>query len=331
MSVTFGAPLAALAGLAGAIPIAVALLRERRAGRVRAELSLAAPPLRARLSRPVALACAFALLGVAAAQPSVHRSQRRLVRSDAQLLVALDNSRSMLAAAAPGAQPRYRRAVAFARRLHLSLPRLAAGVASLDNRLLPYLFPTPDERAFDAVLSQAYGIQRPPPRFDLDHWVTTFGALGQAGTRAFFSPGVRKRVLVVLSDAETRPFAARAVLDELRHRGVIPVVVRFWRPGERIFRAGGAAESYRATQPRELVALRAAGWQAFPESSFGAVVGSIQRAVGAGPVVEAGYLGRQTSIAPALALAALGPLLLVLVPPGRLPSLRYRPAPFAAK
>jgi hypothetical protein len=128
-------------------------------------------------------------------------------------------------AAAPGGLPRYRRAVAFAHRLHAALPQLPAGVASLSNRLLPYLFPTVDGRAYDAVLDRAYGIQRPLPAVDLDRRVTTFDALRQASGHAFFSPQARRRIVVVLSDAETQPFDAAGVLRQLRRHGATPVVV----------------------------------------------------------------------------------------------------------
>lgn len=321
MTITFAAPLVALAGLAGAVPIAVALLRERRAAALRAELDLAPPPLRTRVARPAALACAFALLGLTAARPSVRTDGQRLVRSDAQLFVVIDNSRSMLAAPSAHGAPRYRRALEFAQRLHDALPQLAAGIGSLNNRLLPYLFPTADPRAFDAVLADAYGILRPPPAPDVDHWVTTFDQLGRAGTRQFFSPSVHKRLLVVLSDGETRPFDARGVLRSLRSHDVVPVDVRFWQKDERIFRADGKAESYHATQPNELRALRGAGWQAYPESQFRAVVDAVRRAVGSGPLVKAAVERRQVSIAPAFALAAVAPLLLVFVS-GRLPRRR---------
>jgi hypothetical protein len=261
-------------------------------------------------------------VGLAAAQPSVARQKQRTARTDAQLLIALDNSRSMLAASTADGAPRYRRAVAFAHRLHDALPNLAVGVGSLNNRLLPYLFPTLDGRAFDSVLDQAFGIGRPPPEFDLDHWVTNFAELRQATAREFFPPTARKRIIVVLSDAETRPFGARSVFRDLRRHGATPVVVRFWRADERIFHPDGTSERYGATQAQELPRLRAAGWQAYPETEFDVVVGSIRRTLGPGPVANIGYLRRETSIAPALALAALGPLLLVLAPAGLLLPLR---------
>jgi hypothetical protein len=318
MSVTFSHPEAAAVALVGLVPVIVSLARARAAERLRSELGLPRSPLRARLARPLALACAFALLGLAIAQPSIRRQHERLARTDAQLLVVLDSSRSMLAAPGPGGRPRYRRAAAFARRLHAELPELAAGVGSLSNRVLPYLFPTVDDRAYQAVLDQSYGVQRPPPALDTDRWVTSFDKLSEVAVRRFFAPSVRKRLVVVLSDAETRPFDAVGVLRTLRQAHVTPIVVRFWRPGERI-----PGDSYRATQQHELADLRASGWPAYPETAFGRVVARIQQTLGTGPVAQVGYQRRDTSIAPIVALAALAPFLLVLAPAGQL---RIRPA-----
>jgi hypothetical protein len=81
---------------------------------------------------------------------------------------------------------------------------------------------------------------------------------------------------------------------------------------------------YRANQPDALAALRAAGWPAYEESDFGAVVRRIRAAVGDGPVAEVAFDRRETSVAPALALAALAPLLALLALPGRIPSLTSR-------
>jgi hypothetical protein len=319
MSVTFGHPEAALVALVGLVPVVVSLARARAAERLRSELGLPGSPLRGWLARPVALTCAFALLGLAIAQPSIRRQHERLARTDAQLLLLLDTSRSMLAASLPAGQPRYRRAAAFARRLQAALPELAVGLGSLSNRVLPYLFPTVDDRAFEAVLDRSYGVQRPPPALDTDRWVTSFDKLSELAGHRFFAPSVRKRLVVVLSDAETRPFDAVSVLRTLRRQNVAPIVVRFWRPGERI-----ARDSYRATQPRELADLRASGWPAYPETDFAGVVAQARRTLGTGPVARVGYQRRDSSIAPIVALAALAPFLLVLAPAGQL---RLRPVP----
>lgn len=314
MTVVFQTPLAGLVALAGFVPVALALVRDRRAGVVRRALGLEEPTVWSRLARPLGLACAFGLLGLAATQPSLARQQARLVRTDAELLVVLDNSRSMLASAGKGTLPRYRRATLFATRLHAALPELPAGVAALNNRLLPYLFPTGDGRAFDAVVRRAYGIQKPPPAVDPDPVATVFGRLADVTSQTFFSPHARRRVLAVLSDAETRPFAARRTLAVLRASRVTPVLVRFWQPGERI-----PHTNYHATEPDELDALRGAGWPAYTERQLAGVVRRIRRAVGTGPEAPAGYRRSETPIAAELALAALAPLLLLLVPAGRLP------------
>jgi hypothetical protein len=193
-----------------------------------------------------------------------------------------------------------------------------AGVAALNNRLLPYLFPTVDQEAYSSVVEQAYGIQKPPPAIDPDPLATAFDRLGEVTTQRFFSPGTRKRLLIVLSDAETRPFDARRTLSELRRSRTTPVVVRFWAHGERIFRRGRTPERYRATQANELTRLRAAGWPAYTEGELAAVVHRIRETIGSGPEARIGFRRRETSIAPAIALAALAPLLLVFVPAGLL-------------
>jgi hypothetical protein len=322
MTVELATPAAALVALAGLVPVAVSLTRSRRARDLLRVLGLPEPRAAARVGRPAALGCAFALLGLAAAQPSLVRQRERLVRADTQMLVVLDTSRSMLASLRSDTAPRYQRATAFARRLHAALPELAAGVASLNNRLLPYLFPTVDEQAYASVVNQAYGIQKPPPAVDPDPLATSFDELSQVTTQRFFSSGAHTRLLLVLSDAETRPFDAVGTLAALRRTRTTPIVVRFWQPGERIFRAGRARGSYHSTQPNELDVLRAAGWAAYSEREPAAVVHRIKQTIGSGPLAQAGYRRRETSIAPEIALAALAPLLLVVAPAGLFPGRR---------
>jgi hypothetical protein len=320
--VTFATPHVALAGLVGLVPVTVAAARLLRARRVRRELGLSDPSLQAQLVRPLALACVFGLLALAAAQPSIRSEHERRARTDAELIVVLDSSRSMLASAGPTGARRYQRAVAFARRLRAAVPEVPIGVSSLTNRLLPYLFPTSDARAYDLVLDQAYGIERPPPALTADRWVTTFEPLEETSARRFFSPGVRRRVLVVLSDGETRDFDAGDVLRRLRRSGTTPVVVRFWAAGERIYNGRRPVGSYRAVQPGELATLRAAGWPAFGEEELAAAAARIKAAVGSGPSVRVGYDQRETAIAPFVALLAFIPLAALLAPPGLWPSIR---------
>ena len=187
MSITFALPAAALGALAGLVPVAVALARTRTDRRLRRELGLGGPPLAGQLARPAAFACAFGLLGLAAAQPSIRTEHTRVARADAQMVVVLDSSRSMLASSGPTGSARYRRASAFAYRLRSALPDVPAGLSSLTNRVLPYLFPTADSSAYDLVLAKAYGIERPPPAITVEKWVTTFDPLAEVA-RATSSP-----------------------------------------------------------------------------------------------------------------------------------------------
>ena len=322
---TFAEPPAALAALAGVVPVGVAVLRLRAARRARRALGLREPRLLRQLVRPVLLVCLFGLLGAAAARPDVRRERERTTRTDVQVIVALDSSRSMLAASRRGTPERWQRARAFAHRLQAELPGVPIGLSSLTNRLLPYLFPTSDPRAYDLVLDEAYGIERPPPGLTLDHWVTVFEPLNGVVHHRFFSAGVHNRVLVVLSDVEAHPFDARVLLRNLERSGTTPVVVRFWHAGERIFRPG--AQGYRASQPDALGALRRDGWPAFSETQLTAAAAFVRRTVGTGPVARIGYRRDDLHLAPFLAAAALLPLLLLVAPGGLLPARRLRSGP----
>jgi len=319
MAVTFAHPLAALVVLAGIVPVAISLRRLRDARRARRALGLPEPPALALLVRPLSLAVLFALLALAAARPVLSLQRERATRTDVQVIVSLDSSRSMLAAQAPGKPERWQRAAVFAHRLHNALPGVPMGISSLTNRLLPYLFPTSDARAYNLVLDQAYGIERPPPSLTIEKWVTTFDPLIEVSRREFFTPSVHRRVLVLLSDAETRSFSAETIRQHLERAGTTPVVVRFWQPGERIFNRDSA--SYIATQPGVLGGLRQAGWAAFNEQQLDAAVAHIKSVVGTGPVVHRGYDRRELSLAPWLALAALLPLLLLVAPAAPRPRL----------
>jgi hypothetical protein len=294
-------------------------VRERR---VRRELGLPEPSRIAVLARPLLLACLFGLLALAAARPQLVMQHERRLRTDVQVVVALDSSRSMLAASARGQSERWQRARSFARTLRTELPGVPMGLSSFTNRLLPYLFPTGDVHAYDLVLDEAYGIERPPPALTLDRWVTVFDPLSQVTEGRFFSPAAHKHVLVVLSDAEAHPFDAAALLRRLERAGTTPVLVRFWRSGERIFRrdTGG----YRATQPDALAAFRRAGWPAFSEAQLHEAATFVRDAVGSGPLVPIGYARREIALAPWLALASLVPLLVLVVPGGYVPALPTR-------
>jgi hypothetical protein len=321
---TFVTPWYALLGLAAILPLAMAFQRLRAAGRLREELALPAPPRAQRLVRPLAIAAIFALVAAAAAQPALRTEQHRKARADAAMFLAIDNSRSMLASPGLRGAPRYLRALRFARRLHRAFPAVPAGIASLTNRVLPYVFPTTSDAALEQVLQHGYGIERPPPEVTSGDEISTFDALDDVAQRDFFGKDVKRRVLVVLSDAETLPFRIRRVLADLDRAGVRTVIVRFWRPDERVYRLDNRPERYRPSAPRELDILRARGWTAYDESEYAGVRQVVAQTVGHGPVHVVALERLDRPIGPYVAALALLPLLVLLWP---LVALRRAAAP----
>jgi hypothetical protein len=87
-----------------------------------------------------------ALLGLAAAQPRLEWTSDKRVRDDAEAIVVLDTSRSMLARTSPRSPIRYARATDAARRFRAAFPDVPVGIASFTDRVLPHLFPEPGRR-----------------------------------------------------------------------------------------------------------------------------------------------------------------------------------------
>src|SRR5947208_10145880 len=111
MRIVFLTPLAALVAFAVALPLGAAVVRERRDGRVRRALGLAAPGRATTFVSTIAAAGLIACLSAAAAQPAVRIAQPLPARTAAQMFFVLDVSRSMGGAAkrAPDRRARGRR------------------------------------------------------------------------------------------------------------------------------------------------------------------------------------------------------------------------------
>jgi VWA domain-containing protein len=296
---TFLTPLGALACLAALLPLAAVGLARRRAKRAAAAVGL--PARGYRYGRPLLLAAACCAFGLAAAQPVLHRDGGSDVRSDVQALFVLDVSRSMLAAAGPTGATRLERARSAALELRATIPEVRAGVAGLTDRALPYLLPTLDRRTFASTLREAVAIESPPPQ-QVERVATSFDALAGLGTRGFFSPKLDRRVCVVLTDGESAPFVGPAA-------GCRVVVVQFWDPGERVYRAGEPEPQYRPDDAAPASAAKL-GPVASGEDP-GRARDLLRAAVGEGPVTSVAASERTTvALAPYVAFAGL---LLVLV------------------
>ena len=188
-------------------------------------------------------------------QPVLSLDESRRVRTDAEALVVLDTTRSMLASSTPRSASRLARAKVVAAAVHEVLPTVPVGLASLTDRTLPHLFPSADGDVFRATLQKAIGIERPPPVHSFSTRITNLEALSAVATHGFYSPTARRRLLVVVTDGESLP-GARARLAPLftRAPGISSVFVHVWDRDERVFRGRTPEPGYRPDPGRAALA-----------------------------------------------------------------------------
>ncbi len=317
MEIALLTPLAALFALAALVPLAVFLGRERDVRRIRASLWLAEPSRRSRLSVAVALVAVCALLGLAAAQPVVATTRVLPERTDAQVFVVLDTSRSMLASAEPGAPTRFERARSLAIALGDRLPEVPIGVASITDDLLPHLFPTTDRRVFVATIEKSIDVERPPPS-TLATVATALEGLASAPTKNYFPQSAQRRVLVVFTDGETRPveFPSEFATAFRKAPRVQTVFVRLWGANERIYETGVAEVGYRPDPASEADLAQIAslaGGRVVSEGDAGDLGQVVSDLLGTGPTIDREHEGRRRALMPWITLAALLPLGFVLL------------------
>jgi von Willebrand factor type A domain len=311
MDVTFLTPLAGLVALLVVVPLAAMLLTERRVTEVRRALRLPEP----RASRPlaaIALVVLAALLGLGAAQPTVDTTKDRMARTDTEVMLVFDTSRSMLAASSRSGETRFERAQKAALRLRRQLPEIPIGIVSLTDRALPHLLPTVNKTAFDTTIERTVGVDRPPPLQGSNRVASTFDALRALPTRNFFTPSASKRLVVLLTDGESRVFNPRRISAAFRTGSTGLLVVRFWGADERIFGVSGAPEAQYRPDPASVATARtlaaATAGRAFEEGEAGEVASEVLRFVGKGELRPMGEDTSRMSLAPVLFLGAFVPL-----------------------
>src|SRR4029078_2776432 len=97
------------------------------------------------------------------------------------------------------------------------------------------------------------GWDEPPPAQTYSSRATTFAALVPLTESHFYSNGVQRRVLVVLTDGESSQVSPLLTLT-LRRRG--PTVFgHVWRRGEQIFLRGGRPDPNYVSDPGSGTAL----------------------------------------------------------------------------
>ena len=283
LGVSFLTPYDALFVLAGALPLAALLASQRRAAQVRRLLGAVVSPRRAAVPAVAALVLLPALVAVAAAQPVVVRTRMVSERADAQAFVLFDTSTSMRASAAAGRPTRLARAKRLALRLQGALPDVPMGVASMTDRSLPNLLPTTDPTLFARTVMQAIAVNEPPPSQVYPGRATTFAALVPLTESHFYSQGVPRRLLIVMTDGESAKVSPLLTLT--LHSRVPTVFVHVWAPGERIFRGHGRLDPKYVSDPGSGSALdrfaaSTSGDQAFEEHDVGAIVHAARGVLG---------------------------------------------------
>jgi hypothetical protein len=312
---TFLTPLGALAVLAVLLPLAAAVAARRRTDAARRRLELPAPA-RSALVRPLLAALGVALLGLAAAQPALTSTTRPRSRTDAQVLFVLDISRSMAASESPRSATRLERAAAAAIRLRNAIGDVPAGVLTLTDRVLPDLLPVPDRAGFDAVVTKAVRIESPPPQRTAAR-ATGYTALAEIGRGNDFSPGVRRKIVVLLSDGESDPVQTSDVARALS--GYRFLAVRFWHADEAVYGPDGAPEAAYRPDPTGAATLHdlaaALGGRSFDETALRSAAAFLRSGAGTGPTTAGPATERRrTPLAPYAALAALLAALAYLAP-----------------
>ena len=309
-------PLGGLAVLGVALVVAAFVLAARRVGTVRRALGLEAPASGGERTVLAALVAIVVLATLVAVQPAWEATGERSIRTDAQVDVVIDTSRSMLAARGPDASNRLERAKQAAIAIRAGLPDVRVGVGTLTDRVLPNLLPSPSEATFDATVREAIEIEQPPPAA-VAITATTLAALAQLPRSGTFSPGARRRVVVVLTDGESRPFDPGAVAAAFRREPATTLVlVHVWNARESIYDADGSVETAYRPDPSsgaKLASLAdAAGGPVFDVGETARVVDAVRRALGSGPTRNAGLEERTHPLGRYVALGALVPLAFVL-------------------
>jgi hypothetical protein len=312
---SFLSPLAALVAVAVVLPLGAYALLELRSRRVSRRIGLEPPPLSSRIGVPAAIVVVAAFLGIAAAQPVVSGDRAHTGRSDAQVFVLLDTSRSMQARTAAGAPTRLQRAKQLALDLRHAIPEVPVGIASLTDRALPHLFPTLDADVFESTLRDAIGIERPPPTGTED-LATDYNTLGDLGTNNYYGGVAKKRLLVVFSDGESKYFDDAQLKKDFEKGNVHVFFVHLWHADEKIYLERNNVDPGYRPDPESVTAaqrLAADGGGRVVAEDPGQLISATKSFLGKGPQTSVREQHTRVSLGPYVALAALLPLGFVLL------------------
>lgn len=316
MTLIFLTPTGALLALGVVVPLLALFLIRKRARRLRNALGIPEPSLRRLLVALAALVAAGALVGLAAAQPVIEKTNTLEVRTDAEAFFVIDVSRSMLAQRDPTSPQRFERAKLAASTVRSSLSGVPVGIASMTNRVLPHLFPSVNEDVFEVTLERSLGIEKPPPTSSLVTLATSLSALGSIRSLRYFTPTTTKRLVVVLTDGESTPVANTRVGSLFRQSPPTETIfVQFWDEAERVFSRGAPEPQYRpdrsARSDLDRLAVSTRG-SVYSEGELGAATQKARELLATGPTVARGVNAHRIALAPYLAIVAFLPLTILL-------------------
>jgi len=314
LTVTFLTPAAGLVALAVILPLAALVRTERRVEHVRSLLRLAAPGGSLRLT-VAALAAVGLLAGIAAAQPVIEHVDERPERVDAQVFIALDTTRSMLASSKAGQPTRYHRAVAAARRMRDAFEDVPVGIASMTDRVLPLLFPSSNRGSFESVLRHSIAVDRPASDQAENKRATDLGATMHFASGNFFR-GARHQILVLLTDAETKRYDVGRLTEAFNGSGIDTILVRFGGERERVYGPDGVEQAYTPDPGSAVAAERYAQLvkgQAFAEKDLDAAIQAARSKLGSESSVVQVKTTDIQPLGPFVLLVALLPLSFLLV------------------
>jgi len=299
--------LAPLAGLEW-----VRLRRERGAARA---LGLDPQRLWRALRNGVCAALAVALAAFAASEPSLQQTKNVQLRADAEVYLFVDASASMLAGASSHAPTRLQQAraasVRFARDLPADLP---LGAGALPQSPLPLTAPNGDRQLFLAAIDHLTTPGSLPEHLYGGRTATDFSNLTTLTSTHFFLPKTKRRIVVVLSDAEGPSFDTATTAATLKRAHIRLVFVRFGSSRDRIWlQRPGQSPVIDAKYEPDLsdlgqVRLLAGetGGAFYEQRSIGAAVDKVERLAGHGPDRSAEPLSVYAdALGPYVLLAAL--------------------------
>jgi hypothetical protein len=317
MDVSLLTPKAAAVGLVVLLALAALAVGERRSRRACSLLGLRPRRFRSTLADATALAAIAGLVSLAATQPVVSGVDESRGRADAEVIVVMDITRSMLAQSGrSNSNPnRLERSKVLAKELRAALPEFRVGVASLTDRVLPHLFPSVSGNAFTSTLDRAIGIERPPPDRRSRTRATALGALPDVGRLNFFSRSTRRRVVVVFTDGESIAIGLGTFRARFLSTHTALVLVHVWRSDERVYAPDGTPERYRP-DPGSRVALErvaaAVNGVVVAEDGPPEAHAAVRRLLGEGPMSAQGRELTAIELAPVAAAAAFAPLVFLL-------------------